>query len=190
MINKKILVAICIGIIIPILVPTTLADHGESHDDCPNLADDPEHPCWKIVRTCADDIVVRPEGCPEEDSVDRDHMYVMFVNSTDTRYSNSFAYTTVTTAIYSTVQYPAVITIYVEDANKTPIGIAVFKTTLLEGVTPIEYGFTVPIECYYNTYDHRPICNTESPKKVYVNIFTDSSLTKPLTSEVTGTMMV
>ena len=92
----------------------------------------------------------------EEPDTDRDYMYVMFVNSTDSRYSNSFAYTTVTTAIYSTVHYPAVITIYVEDANNTPVGVAIFKTTLLEGVTPIEYGFTIPIECYYNTYDHRP----------------------------------
>lgn len=149
--SKKILLAICMGIIIPILVPTALA---------------------------------------EEDNTDRDYMYVMFVNSTDSRYSNSFAYTTVTTAIYSTVQYPAVISIYVQDADMTPIGVAIFKTTLLEGVTPIEYGFTIPIECYYNTYDHKPICNTDTPKTVYVNIFTDSSLTEPLTSEAIGTTMV
>ena len=126
----------------------------------------------------------------EEPDTDRDYMYVMFVNSTDSRYSNSFAYTTVTTAIYSTVHYPAVITIYVEDANNTPVGVAIFKTTLLEGVTPIEYGFTIPIECYYNTYDHRPICNTEAPKKIYVNIFTDSSLTEPLVPEASGITMV
>lgn len=149
--SKKILLVICMGIIIPILVPTALA---------------------------------------EEDNTDRDYMYVMFVNSTDSRYSNSFAYTTVTTAIYSTVQYPAVISIYVQDADMTPIGVAIFKTTLLEGVTPIEYGFTIPIECYYNTYDHKPICNTDTPKTVYVNIFTDSSLTEPLTSEAIGTTMV
>ena len=134
--------------------------------------------------------ILVPTALAEEDNTDRDYMYVMFVNSTDSRYSNSFAYTTVTTAIYSTVQYPAVISIYVQDADMTPIGVAIFKTTLLEGVTPIEYGFTIPIECYYNTYDHKPICNTDTPKTVYVNIFTDSSLTEPLTSEAIGTTMV
>ena len=67
---------------------------------------------------------------------------------------------------------------------------ALDKTTLLVGVTPIEFGFTEPIECHYNTYDHKPICNTDTPKTVYVNIFTDSSLTEPLTSEAIGTTMV
>ena len=77
--NKKILLAICLGMIIPILVPTALADHGESHDDCPDLTEDPDHPCWNPVRTCADDIVVRPL-CEQE---------ILFVAVGESQYSSS-----------------------------------------------------------------------------------------------------
>ena len=112
-----------------------------------------------------------------------DEMYVMFVESSEPKYANNLAYHTITTEIYSSVHYPAVITIYVEDADKTPIGVMIFKTTLIEGTTPIEFGFTEPIKCSYNTLDHKPICNTDTPNNIYVNIFTDSSLTVPLAHE-------
>ena len=113
-----------------------------------------------------------------------DEMYVMFVAS-EPKYANNLAYHTITTEIYSSVYYPAVVTIYVEDADMTPLGVMIFKTTLLEGITPIEFGFTEPIECSYNTLDHKPICNTDTPNKIYVNIFTDSSLTVPIVQEGT-----
>lgn len=115
-----------------------------------------------------------------------DEMYVMSVESSDARYSNNLVYNTITTEIYSSILYPAVITIYVEDADMTPIGVMIFKTTLLEGITPIEFGFTEPIECHYDSRVHKPICNTDTPNNVYVNIFTDSSLTKSLAPEVSG----
>ena len=171
-----------------VFITTAFADHGESHDDCPNLADDPEHPCWKIVRTCADDIVVRPIECTEVDDANKDYMHVMFVESSESRHSNNLSFNTITTAIYSPVMYPAVITIYVQDADMTPIGMMIFKTTLLEGITPIEFGFTEPIECHYNSKVHKPICNTDTPNTIHVNIFTDSRLLKPLAPEMTGIM--
>ena len=119
-----------------------------------------------------------------------DEMYVMFVESSEPKYANNLAYQTITTEIYSSVHYPAVITIYVEDADMTPVGVMIFKTTLLEGVTPIEFGFTEPIKCHYDSRVHKPICNTDTPNKIYVNIFTDSSLTNPLVSEAIGIMMI
>ena len=119
-----------------------------------------------------------------------DEMYVMFVESSEPKYANNLAYHTITTEIYSSVHYPAVITIYVEDADMTPVGVMIFKTTLLEGVTPIEFGFTEPIKCHYDSRVHKPICNTDTPNKIYVNIFTDSSLTNPLVSEAIGIMMI
>ena len=64
-----------------------------------------------------------------------------------------------------------------------PLGVLIFKTTLLAGETPIDYSFTVPIECNYNTYDHRPICNNEFPRTIYVNVFEDMTFTVPLASE-------
>ena len=171
--NKKILLAICLGMIIPILVPTALADHGESHDDCPDLTEDPDHPCWNPVRTCADDIVVRPL-CEQE---------ILFVAVGEAQYSSSLHMNTISTAIYSELQRPAVGTIYVQDHNMVPLGVLIFKTTLLAGETPIDYSFTVPIECNYNTYDHRPICNNEFPRTIYVNVFEDMTFTVPLASE-------
>ena len=126
----------------------------------------------------------------EVDDTDRDYMYVMFVESSESRHSDNLSYNTITTAIYSTVMYPAVITIYVQDADMTPIGIMIFKTTILEGITPIEFGFTEPIECHYDSRVHKQVCNTDTPNTIHVNIFTDSSLTEPLTSETTGIMMV
>ena len=118
-----------------------------------------------------------------------EEMYVMFIESSEARYSDNLSYNTITTAIYSSVQYPAVITIYVQDEDMTPIGVAIFKTTLLEGITPIEFGFTEPIECHYDSRVHNLICNTDTPNTVYVNIFTDSSLTIPLAPEMIGVMM-
>ena len=119
---------------------------------------------------------------------DRDYMYVMFVESSESTYSDNLSFNTITTSIYSTVQYPAVITIYVQDADMTPIGVMIFKTTLMVGETPIEFGFTEPIECHYDSRVHKPVCNTDTPNTIHVNIFTDSTLTEPLTSEVTGIM--
>ena len=147
--KRKLLLAICMGIIIPMLVPTAFA---------------------------------------VEDNTDSDYMHVMFVESSESRHSNNLSYNTITTAIYSPMMYPAVITIYVQDADMTPIGVMIFKTTLLEGITPIEFGFTEPIECHYNSKVHKPICNTDTPNTIHVNIFTDSRLLKPLAPEMTGIM--
>ena len=116
-------------------------------------------------------------------------LHVMFVNSSQSGYTSNLSYNTITTAIYSPVEQPAVVTIYVQDEDLTPIGIVIFKTTLLAGTTPIEYGFTEPIECYYNTYDHKPICNTDTPNTIYVNVFKDTGFTVPLTSEFVGEMV-
>ena len=60
-----------------------------------------------------------------------DEMYVMSVESSDARYSNNLVYNTITTEIYSSILYPAVITIYVEDADMTPIGVMIFKLSLI-----------------------------------------------------------
>ena len=143
---------------------------------CPDMTDDPDHPCHNPIRTCADDIVVRPL-CEQK---------ILFVAVGESQYSGSLQMNTISTAIYSEVQRPAVVTIYVQDHNMVPLGVVLFKTTLLAGETPIEYSFTVPIECHYNTIDHRPICNNEFPRTVYVNVFEDMSFTVPLAPEFMG----
>ena len=116
-------------------------------------------------------------------------LHVMFVNSSQSGYTSNLSYNTITTAIYSPVEQPAVVTIYVQDEDLTPIGVVIFKTTLLAGETPIEFGFTEPIECHYNTYDHKPICNTDTPNTIYVNVFKDTGYTIPLTGEFVGEMV-
>ena len=118
-----------------------------------------------------------------------DEMTILFVNSSPSNYSSSLAYNTITTAIYSPVEQPAIITIYVQDEDMTPIGVLIFKTTLLAGTTPLEYGFTEPIKCAYNTYVHKPICNTDTPNTIYVNVFKDTNYSMPLAPEMTGVMM-
>ena len=65
-------------------------------------------------------------------------LHVMFVNSSQSGYTSNLSYNTITTAIYSPVEQPAVVTIYVQDEDLTPIGVVIFKTTLLAGTTPIE----------------------------------------------------
>ena len=120
----------------------------------------------------------------------QDDLEILFVSSSQSSYSNNLAYNTITSAIYSPVEQPAVITIYVQDEDMTPIGVLIFKTTLLAGTTPIEYGFTEPIKCAYNSLIHGMHCNIHTPNTIYVNVFKDSSLTEPLVPEVSGTMMV
>ena len=116
-------------------------------------------------------------------------LHVMFVNSSQSGYTSNLSYNTITTAIYSPVEQPAVVTIYVQDEDLPPIGVVIFKPTLLAGETPIEYGFTEPIECYYNTYNHKPICNSDTPNTIYVNVFKDTGFTVPLTGELVGEMV-
>ena len=109
--------------------------------------------------------------------------YVSFVDITEGSSNSQFYVMMVETAIESPVQQEAVVAIYVQDPDMTPVGVMLFKTTLLAGETPIEYSFTVPIECHYNTYDHRPICNNDFPRTIYVNVFEDMSFTVPLAPE-------
>ena len=116
-------------------------------------------------------------------------LHVMFVNSSQSGYTSNLSYNTITAAIYSPVEQPAVVTIYVQDEDLTPIGVAIFKTTLLVGTTPIEFGFTEPIECHYDSRVHKPICNTDTPNTIYVNVFKDTGYTVPLTGEFVGEMV-
>jgi len=173
MIHKILVYSLVAIILLSAMNEVIFADHGESHDDCPDLTEDPDHPCWNPVRTCDDDIVVRPL-CELE---------ILFVAIGETQYSGSLQMNTITTAIYSEFQRPAVVTIYAQDSEMVPLGVVIFSTTLLAGETPIEYSFTVPIECYYNTYDHKPVCSSDSPKMIYINVFEDMSFTIPLAPE-------
>ena len=86
-------------------------------------------------------------------------------------------------AIYSPVEQRAVITMYVQDQFDTPVGVLIFKTTLLAGITPLEYSFTVPNECAYNSMVHGMICSADFEKTIYVNVFTNSQFTQPMTDE-------
>ena len=173
MIHKILVYSLVAIILLSAMNEVIFADHGESHDDCPDLTEDPDHPCWNPVRTCDDDIVVRPL-CELE---------ILFVAIGETQYSGSLQMNTITTAIYSEFQRPAVVTIYVQDSELVPLGVVLFKTTLLAGETPIEYSFTVPIECHYDSRVHEPICNNDFPRTIYVNVFEDMSFTIPLAPE-------
>ena len=114
---------------------------------------------------------------------------IMFVNVNQSGFTSNLSYSTITTAIYSPVEQSAVVTIYVQDADMTPISVMIFKTTLLVGTTPIEFGFTEPIECHYDSRVHKPICNTDTPNTIYVNVFKDTGYTIPLTGEFVGEMV-
>lgn len=128
-------------------------------------------------------LVLVPMVFAEEDTplhvifVEMDEQYETSLNNT------SFTMNAVKTAIYSPIQQSVVITIYVQSSDNTPLGVAMVKTTLLAGETPIEYGFTIPNECHYDSRTHYPICTTDTEKIVYVNVFSDFSFTYPLSPE-------
>ena len=61
--------------------------------------------------------------------------------------------------IKNTVEQPVLVTMYIEGIDSTPIGVMMYKTTLVNGTVPISFGFTIP--------------ENETPTKTYVNIFTD-----------------
>ena len=69
--------------------------------------------------------------------------YVSFVDITEGSSNSQFYVMMVETAIESPVQQEAVVAIYVQDPDMTPVGVMLFKTTLLAGSTPIEFGFTI-----------------------------------------------
>ena len=99
--------------------------------------------------------------------------YVSFVDITEGSSNSQFYIMIVETAIQSPVQQEAVVAIYVQDPDLTPVGVMLFKTTLLAGTTPIEFGFTIPNECAYDSRAHKPICSKDVPRTVYVNVFSD-----------------
>lgn len=99
--------------------------------------------------------------------------HVSFVDISEGSSNSQFYVMMVETAIESPVQQEAVVAIYVQDPDMTPVGVMLFKTTLLAGSTPIEFGFTIPNECAYNTMVHHPICSKDIPRTVYVNVFSD-----------------
>ena len=108
---------------------------------------------------------------------------ILFVETGESRQISSLDVNVVKMAIYSPIQQSVVVTIYVQDSEMAPLGVLIFKTTLLAGETPIEYGFSVPIECHYDSRVHEPVCNNDSPRTIYVNVFKDLTLTMPLTAE-------
>jgi len=114
--------------------------------------------------------------------------YVSFVDITEGSSNSQFYIMIVETAIQSPVQQEAVVAIYVQDPDMTPVGVMLFKTTLLAGSTPIEFGFTIPNECAYNTMVHHPICSKDIPRTVYVNVFSDyiENGGVPITPEFVG----
>jgi hypothetical protein len=63
------------------------------------------------------------------------------------------------TSIENTEQQKVLITIYVESDDQVPLGVMFFKTTLIEGNIPMEYGFTLQ--------------DGHTPENIYINIFTD-----------------
>ena len=114
--------------------------------------------------------------------------HVSFVSISEGSSNNQFYVMMVETAIESPVQQQAVVAIYVQDPDLTPVGVMLFKTTLLAGSTPIEFGFTIPNECAYNTMVHHPICSKDIPRTVYVNVFSDyiENGGVPITPEFVG----
>ena len=63
------------------------------------------------------------------------------------------------TSIENTEQQKVLISIYVESDDQVPLGVMFFKTTLIEGNIPMEYGFTLQ--------------DGHTPENIYINIFTD-----------------
>ena len=63
------------------------------------------------------------------------------------------------TSIENTEQQKVLISIYVESDDQVPLCVMFFKTTLIEGNIPMEYGFTLQ--------------DGHTPENVYINIFTD-----------------
>ena len=113
-------------------------------------------------------------------------LQIMFVETDDPQTVGALSMNTIKTAIYSPVQQQAVVTIYVQDVEMVPLAVMIFKTTLLAGETPIEYSFSIPNECYYDTRIHYPICTADIEKTVYVNVFSDYTFSTPLTTEYEG----
>lgn len=115
-----------------------------------------------------------------------DEAHIMFVEIGESNMVGNLQMNMMKTAIYSPIQQQAVVTIYVQDETLTPVGVAILRTTLLAGTTPIEYGFTVPNECAYNSLVHGMICSVDFKKTYYVNVFTDTSFTQPILPEFVG----
>ena len=114
--------------------------------------------------------------------------HVSFVDISEGSSNNQFYVMMVETAIESPVQQEAVVAIYVQDPDLTPVGVMLFKTTLLAGSTPIEFGFTIPNQCAYNSLIHGHICSKDIPRTVYVNVFSDyiENGGVPITPEFVG----
>ena len=112
-----------------------------------------------------------------------DGVEILYVETGETTMLGQLQMNHYKTAIYSPVEQAAVITMYVQDETLTPVGVFIFKTTLLAGTTPIEYSFSVPNECAYNSMAHKMVCSADFAKTVYVNVFTDFKFTQPITAE-------
>jgi|TARA_Y100000310_G_scaffold336233_1_gene420236 hypothetical protein len=115
-----------------------------------------------------------------------DELHIKYVETDDPQTVGALSMNMISTAIYSPVQQQAVVTIYVQDAEMFPLGVMMFKTTLLAGETPIEYSFSIPNKCHYDTRIHYPICTADIEKTVFVNVFSDYTFSTPLTAEYEG----
>tara|TARA_Y100000310_G_scaffold274986_1_gene291346 strand:+ start:989 stop:1429 length:441 start_codon:yes stop_codon:yes gene_type:complete len=134
-----------------------------------------------VICVCVTLLMVVPTISAEEEDVQ-----ILFVETDEPKMIGDLQMNIIKTAIYSSVEQQATVTIYVQDETLTPVGVMIFKTTLLAGQTPIEYGFTVPNECHYDSRVHNMVCSVDFEKTIYVNVFTDSTLTVPLSPELIG----
>ena len=99
-----------------------------------------------------------------------DDIHIMYVETNPSQERMNMTVNEIRTAIYSPVQQSVVIAIYLQDSEMQPLGVTIFKTTVLAGVTPIETGWSVPD---YAVGD----------RTVYINIFKDTTLTMPIAPE-------
>jgi len=103
----------------------------------------------------------------------RPHVLFVEIDDGNAVFPDQFYVMNVKTAVYAPVSQTVVVAIYVQDPDLTPAGVMLFKTKLLAGETPIEFGFTIPNQCAYNSLIHGHICSKDIPRTVYVNIFSD-----------------
>ena len=112
-----------------------------------------------------------------------DELHIVYAESTD-QYGHTpqpltaGALGTISAMVYSPIEQPVILTIYVQSGAMEPVGVAVLKTTIIEGTTPVLFGFTVP-----NNVD---VDNAVFYVNVWEHQSTDGIYTIPLAPEFMG----
>ena len=115
-------------------------------------------------------------------TVSADELYIVYAEATNQYGTVPQPLTagelgTINAMVYSPIEQRVILTIYVQTGDMEPVGVAILKSTIMEGTTPVLFGFHVP-------------SNVDMDNATfYVNVWaeqTDGIFTYPLAPEFEG----